>query len=77
MTREEALKKFILNQAQKNSEDLGFILLGEIYDDFESNTCEQCEHFIEMSTSCFIMPIDIQILPKGFCCNKFENKDMK
>ncbi len=45
MTREEALKIYIINQTKKDKEDLGFILIGEIFDAVElDTTCNGCKH---------------------------------
>ncbi len=63
-------KSFTLDEARADVH----LLISNIYNDFESRKCEDCEHFIKSSVSCFIMPIDIQILPNGFSCNKWEKK---
>ncbi len=68
MTHEEAQSKAISYECK--------LLINTIFDDINLQTCENCEHFVERSVNCFIMPIDIQVLPNNFGCNKFERKEV-
>ena len=88
MTREEAKKSFYCLEAGTD----GISLVDEIYDEFESRTCESCinyddgrrkEVFFSFKPRCKesigagLGTIEDGWLPKDFCCNRYEPKDNK
>ena len=48
--------------------------LESLVDDLEDGICENCEHYEEKHGDCFILNIDINIMPPKFGCNRFERK---
>ena len=72
MNREETLRRYINNQASKNYEDLGFILIGDIYDDFESRLCKNCKWFKGIDKSYKVCKLYDISHGEDFGCNKFE-----
>lgn len=81
MTREEAKKEFteILSSLYDGATEEHYGLIDNIYDSFESKTCENCKHFKIMDDPIYdgyctgpkIMPF---CCFKDFGCNQFENK---
>ena len=80
MTRDEALYKHDRLDYTDNFYNSGFIdsqtyaLVNKIYDDLEKQTCENCTNHEPKHGDCFIMPIDINVMPRNFGCNQFEDK---
>lgn len=73
MTREEA-KEYYKNIASP-------YVINEIYDDFESRTCENCKYCIDDGSSGYVCKgmsdvIHISSID-DFGCNKFERKENK
>ena len=80
MTREEAHSKVdMLGQYTGFAEAHSFI--EDVYDDFESRTCENCKHFnildyTESHGRCKNRSLTVhnRQVPKSFGCNKWERK---
>ena len=69
MNRDEAHGRYDLHVTTMTAID-------KIYDDFDSRTCENCSYYQEVHGSCYIMNIDINIMPLLFGCNQFK-KDIQ
>lgn len=71
MTREEAKRVNVL-PGMVNS-DIVKKVINEIYDDFESRTCESCKyHTKDLLCSLGICHFEINTDPDIFGCNKWE-----
>jgi len=71
MTREEAKEKYlILNPSER------FNIIDEIYDNFESQICDNCAYNLEnshgFSRGCVQIEIEPRDMRNGFGCNKFK-----
>lgn len=70
MTRHEARYKMHENGIGNYSSDV----IDQIYDELEKQVCEECANYEPKHGDCFILPIDINVMPKSFGCNQFEGK---
>ena len=84
MTREEAIYK-VNNQVFEADYDTGLVMypdsavriIKEIYDDFESRVCGNCEHFNNFYKTCrmgYAFCIATKKVREDFGCNKFKRK---
>lgn len=80
MTRDEALR--LLNK--HNDDDVASVdvikqFINQVYDDFESRTCENCEFYKEENKQCTneasIAYTSQEAIYFDDGCNKFEKKD--
>jgi hypothetical protein len=79
MTRDEAIKifRYEVDRQQKFSE-FGYSfenLLNEIYDHFESKTCESCKHFNNCVIDKEVEMWCNKAIDNNFGCNQWESKD--
>lgn len=82
MTREEAIKRYT-NKDEKLISPAIKVIINNIYDDFESRTCEHCKHnkeIVEMWIFCDAKVYENgskmlwHLFSKDFGCNHFEPK---
>jgi len=74
MNREEALETFWVSEAGA----IGEAIVHEIYDDFESRTCENCKHWSKEKKQCLnvesIAYTSQEAIYYDDGCNKFVRK---
>ena len=78
MTRKEAqLESFrhVLNIANGGSSDGLSLMLDEIFDSFEKQTCETCRWYRDIDKSFKVCKLFDLAHGKDFGCNKYEPKD--
>lgn len=92
MTREEAKHRRLFTQWQEETHFVTWetttseiiqdhdAIINEIYDDFESRTCENCKRYVPMKwtdfdNKCASMENKVSHVDKDFGCNKFERKE--
>jgi len=78
MTKEEAKKILVFQSNHKHNSSTIPQTVDEIYDDFESRICENCEHWSEEKKQCFNEEsIAFTSQEAIYCddgCNKFKRK---
>ena len=78
MTREEAEKQYTFNMMASMNEFTNRFLIHEIYDDFESRTCENCKIFTQNGTCPIYYEaynINLAKDETDFNCSKWKIKD--